>query len=372
MKLSRSVLSCLLFSGIVFSLFSLNIGYGSQPALELPQWLDLGLRFTSLPYPGKETTIIGEVYTLVGNGEKATVTFDIPDGFSLLSGDKSQVIELFKGRRKRLTIKVRSDVPCGESQVRIIVTADYPVNGMKEEISASTADEELRNKRIRLAESLKGNRTVSFVERIFVSKDEIMVGDREVVWRNLEKVSSTDGFFLARDMYDAQDIKETKNRLRQFENYERILKSKGNMDAFFSGKYRAMRVKKIAEYGEDLYSLAVYYYKNQTVDNERMNKLVAKAASYSEINRETIVALQNLLALTNVRSKEAGKALKVWASLGEKPSTGTFSAYMLYNAGEALRIIGKHNESAEFFRAALNERPGLLIARERLRTVSIK
>lgn len=372
MKISRAILSCLLLSVAVFSLLSPAPGYGWQPALKLPAWLDLGVRFTALPYPGKETTIIGDIYTLVGTGEKATVTFELPAGFSIVSGDKSQVINLYRGRRKRIIIKVRSDKPCGKSQIKMVVTADYPLAAMKKEIKLSTPDREVRAKRMSLAESLAGKRTVSFVKKLFISENEIFLSDKDVLWPTLQKVPSFNGSFFARAFYDVRDIKEVKNRLRQFEHYERLLKSKGNVDSLFSGKHKLKRLKRIAEYGEDLYALATYFYRNRSADRGRMKKLVDKASSYSEINTETVIALKNLLALTNVQAGETVAAVKIWAKLGEKASTGTFGAYMLYNAGEALRGMKKRNESVDFFRAALVERQGLLIARERLRNAFVK
>jgi len=351
---------------MLFGLFPC-LSFGWQPALELPKWVDLGFRFSSLPLPGKEATIIGEIYTLVGNGEMATVTFELPKGISIISGDKSRVIKLSKGFRKRVTLKIRSNRPCGSSQIKMSLVADYPVSAMKEEIRISSSDSEICEKRIALANSLKVRRTISYVKRLYISDNEVSISDKDVLWSNTERISSIAGVFFVRDFYETKDIKIVKNRLRRFEHYERLLKTSSDSGTFLSGKFKAKRLKKIAQYGEDLHSMAIYYFQNLPADSKRVNKLIDKAVLYSEINDETLVSLKNLSAMVNVQANEVTKAVKIWATLAEAGATGTLTAYMLYNTGEALRGIGKQKESVEFFRAALLERPGLLLARERLR-----
>ena len=367
MKASGAFLSsCLLISIVSLSLFS-GVSYGWQPALELPVWIDLGLRFTGTPYPGQGTTLIGEIYTLVGDGGKATVTFELPEGFSILSGKKSRTIKLSKGFRKRIVLKVRSDKPCGKSFVKMSVVADFPVSAMKEQIRMSTQDREIQGKRIALASSLKGKRTVSFVKRLYVSKNEVSILDKNVLWTQMAVALPTNGSFFMRDYYEKENVADVRSRLKRFEHYERLLRSKGNVDSFLSGSYKEKRLKKIAQYGEDLHSMAIYYYRKLPGDTKRIRKLIDKTKSYDAISNETLVALKNLLALVHIQTNEVSKAVKVWAKLSEEPFTGTLSGYMLYNAGEALNSMKKKEESVEFFRAALLERPGLLLARERLR-----
>jgi len=370
------------FAGATFivslCLFFLSVlpSYGRQPSLELPVWLDLGLRFTSLPFPKSETTIVGEIFTLTGKGGKAVVKFHLPDSMIVINGNKEKDIELKGGFRQRVTLKVKVTKPFDHSTIKMSVRADYPVVAIVKKITDSNASQIVKTRQTNLARSLLGRKIVSIQKNIFVSDKEVST-ENSILWNNYVtpfRGNSLKGMFAARDFVSGESVSDVRNRLRKFEHFERLLNSGKNMDAFSKGSFKQKRLKKIAAYGEDLYVLSCFYCQKSPSSVTVLKENLRKAKSYNQISTETVVAIANLLALSLVKSSgaKAGNggvksAIRVWSKLAENSSTGSLNVYMLYNTGEALRILGKKKEAIEFFRAALLERPGLLVSSDRLR-----
>ena len=161
---------------------------------------------------------------------------------------------------------------------------------------------------------------------------------------------------------------ELTNRIKKFEHFERLLNNRESKDEFMA-KIRDKRTRKIFDYLEDLYGLSCYYYENHSSGSSKsIKELLDKALKYREFDIARMIAIRNVMGpLSLVKSHQLKSAARLWASLGENTVSGTTRAYMLYNAGEVLRLGGESSKAVEFYKAALSHRPGLMIARDRIR-----
>ena len=168
-----------------------------QEGLELPPWLDVGLRFSSPPYIGTRTAIIGEVILLHGGQIDGEAQFVLPSGMKLVSGELKRKILLTGGQRQRLSLTVKIERPIGRASVSLSITGSYPVKEMVALVQAQETDDLIKRRRLTLVRSLKGDRTVSRSKMVFASSDELSIDEDSLIWPSMIVIDSVKGRFFS-------------------------------------------------------------------------------------------------------------------------------------------------------------------------------
>ena len=337
-----------------------------QPALELPQWAELSLRFTSPPVIGSTTDIVGEMRCLLGEGKMGILSLELPPGLRIVSGRPTVRVRLVRSRNQRVALRVAVEKPCPKGRVTLTLKAPYPKKAVEKEIVKQTRNRQLRRKRLQFLNRVDKKQTLSASLRLHISHFESVTGAKDVVWRRIARGPSSKGLFILRPSPLTGQKAAVKERLRAFERHEHILRRNPRLRKKVATLARGGRRQKVVAYGEDLFALATYLYADEPSCAPAIAALRRKAERKKGVLRETIAALRNLEALALLHKGQMRGAVEVWVSLCEMKALGSLRAYALFNAGEALRISGARKDALEFFKSAINLRPGLTIARKRV------
>jgi len=348
---------CLAAAGSVFAV---------EPEKLLPEWAQLSLRFTVPPVIGSDTELVAEAVCLLGDGETATLAVRLPTALKVVGGAPSCEMPLLRGRRQRLVVRVRVAEPCPEGQIVVQLAAAFPRRAVEREVIARTKDSELQRERLQMVRRLDDLQTLALVRRIHVSHFESVALGHDVLWRRIARGPSGKGLFILRESPRAGNRADVEGRMTAFERHERILNRRPDLRAKVDARAAEGRRARIAAYGEDLFALATLLYADEPAAAPAVAALAKKADETAGISVETRLSLQNLAALAYVQRGDMQTAVHTWGRMAESPEAGSLRAYALYNAGEALRLAGKRDESVEMFRGAVGARPGLTVARKRL------
>ena len=355
-----AVLSAILWGILTTTAFAV------QPALHLPPWAELSLRFTSPPIIGETTDLVGEMRCLIGEGEMGTLSLQLPPGLRVISGRPTVRVKLVRGRNQRVAVRVGVEKPCPKGRVALTLVAPYPQKGVIAQIKKGTKNREIQLKRINLVHQLKGKQEMSASLRLHVSHFESISGAADVVWRRVARGPRGKGLFILRPSPNLGNRKTIQSRIRSFERHENILRRNPRLRARVAASAKSGRKSKVVAYGENLFALATILYAEEPSCAPAIALLRRKAEKKRGVLSETVIALRNLEALALLHHGETKAAIRKWGLLCNDSKIGSLRAYALFNAGEATRISSSRKAAKEFFKAALSIRPGLTIARKRM------
>lgn len=337
----------------------------TQPGLELPAWADLVLHFVAPPEIGRPVELVAHVQVLRTDGGEATLTLELPPGLHLVSGERSVVLPMEAGLRLRHVVTVQVAAPLSSAAVSARLAAPLPRRALEAAVNRSTSDPGILAQRLALLAAQRSDAVVTAAVAFSSTRVEAAAGQGGVLWRRVVRGRDGAGLFIVRPVPRAASRPALLQRCELFERNEELVETRPALRAALAARPEA-RAAAQAAYGEDVYALGALAFAERSTDVDGIAELLRRVAGRPGILAESRAALLNLEAMALREAGRLDEALRRWAALAEDGSSGGLRAYAMYNAGEALRVAGREAEAREWFRSALDLRPGLTVARKRL------